>query len=140
MASDLDRLRGLRILVVEDTFMLADELNEFLVELGCETVGPAARAGEAAELAGTTPLDGALLDVNLSRGETSFPVAADLADRHVPFVFITGYDFDSSFPVEFQGTPRISKPLDLGELVRMMLRHFAPPPSGSVPAGPNGRS
>jgi hypothetical protein len=28
MASDLYRLRGLRILVVEDTFMLADELDK----------------------------------------------------------------------------------------------------------------
>ncbi len=126
MASDLDRLRGLRILIVEDTFMLADELNEFLRELGCETVGPAARASEATALAHATPLDGALLDVNLSRGETSFPVAADLAGRHVPFVFITGYDLDSSFPAEFRDSPRISKPLDLGVLVRAMLRHFTP--------------
>lgn len=126
MAADLDSLRGLRILLVEDTFMLADELNEFLQELGCTTVGPAARAGEAADLAGSHALDGALLDVNLSRGETSFMVAADLARRHVPFVFITGYDLDSSFPAEFRGIPRISKPLDLAELVSTMLRHFAP--------------
>jgi CheY-like chemotaxis protein len=127
MASELDRLRGLRILVVEDTFMLADELNEFLLELGCEVVGPAARAQEAAELAREgTALDGALLDVNLSRGETSFSVAADLASHHVPFVFVTGYDLESSFPPEFRGVPRISKPLDLNKLVHTMLRHFAP--------------
>ena len=126
MASDLDRLRGLRILVVEDTFMLAEELSEFLGELGCETIGPAARARDASELVVANALDGALLDVNLSRGETSFPVAADLAGREVPFVFITGYDLDTSFPAEFRGVPRISKPLDLGVLVRTMLRHFAP--------------
>ena len=128
MASDVDRLRGLRILVVEDTFMLADELNEFLLELGCEAVGPAARVREAAELVGANALDGALLDVNLSRGETSFSVAADLASRHVPFVFITGYDLDSSFPPEFRGIPRISKPLDRKKLVHTMLLHFAPAP------------
>lgn len=127
MVSDLERLRGLRILVVEDTFMLADELNEFLEELGCVIVGPAARASEAADLLGSGPLDGALLDVHLSRGETSFPLAADLAGRHVPFLFITGYDLDSSFPPEFRDIPRISKPLDLGRLVRAMLQHFAPP-------------
>jgi CheY-like chemotaxis protein len=127
MASELDRLRGLRILVVEDTFMLADELNEFLLELGCKVVGPAAGAGEAAELAGREAvLDGALLDVNLSRGETSFGVATDLAGRHVPFVFVTGYDLESSFPPEFRGVPRISKPLDLNKLIHTMLRHFAP--------------
>lgn len=126
MATDRDRLRGLRILIVEDTFLLADELDEFLRDLGCEVVGPAARAGQASELAlEDGALDGALLDVNLSRGETSFGVAAGLADRHVPFVFITGYDLKSSFPPEFQDTPRISKPLDPEKLVSAMLRHFA---------------
>jgi CheY-like chemotaxis protein len=129
MASDLDRLRGLRILVVEDTFMLADELDEFLRELGCEVVGPAAQAREAEELARKeTALDGALLDVNLSRGETSFPVAAGLAGRNIPFVFITGYDLESSFPPEFRSIPRIAKPLDLKKLVHTMLRHFTPAP------------
>lgn len=124
--SDLDRLRGLRILVVEDTFMLADELDDLLLELGCRTVGPVAHAREAEALAGADPLDGALLDVNLSRGETSFAVAGKLTGRGVPFVFISGYDLDASFPAEFRDTPRISKPLDLGTLVRVMLRHFAP--------------
>ena len=127
MTSDLDRLRGLRILVVEDTFMLADELNEILTDLGCETVGPAARASDATQLASGNALDGALLDVNLSRGETSFPVAAHLVSRHVPFVFITGYDLDISFPAEFRSVPRISKPVDVGNLVHTMLRHFVPP-------------
>ena len=126
MKSEFDRLRGLRILVVEDTFMLADELSELLLELGCETVGPAARAGEASNLVAANELDGALLDVNLSRGETSFPVAAALAGRAVPFLFITGYDLDSAFPPEFRGAPRIAKPLDARELVHAMLRHFAP--------------
>ena len=128
MVSDLERLRGLRILVVEDTFMLAQELNEILVEFGCVIVGPAARASEAADLAGSNALDGALLDVNLSRGETSFSLAADLAGRHVPFLFITGYDLDSAFPAEFRDIPRLSKPLDLGRLVHAMLRHFTPAP------------
>jgi CheY-like chemotaxis protein len=125
MASELDRLRGLRILVVEDTFLLAEELNDLLLELGCETIGPAASARDALAFAAGNELDGALLDVNLSRGETSFPVADALAGRDVPFVFITGYDLDSSFPAEFTDIPRISKPLDPGGLVRTMLRHFA---------------
>lgn len=122
----LDRLSGLRILVVEDTFILAAELLDVLGEFGCEAVGPVARADQARDLADTQVLDGALLDVNLSGGETSFPVAAALVARGVPFLFITGYDLDSSFPIEFRDAPRISKPLDPADLVRVMLRHFAP--------------
>lgn len=126
MAPDLARLRGLSILVVEDTFMLAEELNDILQGMGCEIVGPAARSSEASELAEKHVIDGALLDVNLSRGETTFPLAVHLANCDVPFIFITGYDIDSSFPVQFRGSPRISKPLDVSELVGAMLLHFAP--------------
>ena len=126
MVADLNRLRGLRILVVEDSFVLAEELHDLLTDLGCTTVGPAPRATEGARLAGTDGLDGALLDVNLSHEETSFPIAAVLAGRGIPFVFITGYDLDSSFPPEFQSAPRIAKPVEPADLVRVMLRHFAP--------------
>ena len=107
-----------------------------LAELGCSVVGPSARADEAMGMAEAGHLDGALLDVNLSKGETSFPVAAILASRGIPFVFVTGYDLDSSFPPEFQSAPRLAKPVDSRGLTRALLQHFAPPASaqGSTPS------
>ncbi len=134
MVSDLDRLRGLRILVVEDTFMLAEELSEFLGELGCETIGPAARACDAAELVVANALDGALLDVNLSRGRRPSRSPRTSPAARSPSCSSPATISTPPFPAEFRGVPRISKPLDLGVLVRTMLRHFPPPRPGRTEA------
>ena len=122
---DLKRLQGLRILVVEDAFLLADELSDILAAIGCVVVGPSARLKDALDAATGERLDGALLDVNLS-GETSFPIAKVLAGRGVPFVFLSGYDVQDSFPVEFQTTPCLPKPVEVRQLARVMARAFAP--------------
>jgi DNA-binding LytR/AlgR family response regulator len=79
-------LLGLRILVVEDEYMVADELRRDLAEHGVEVVGPAAKVSEVLRfLAVAGTLDGAVLDVNLG-GEMVFPVADLLRKRGVPFV------------------------------------------------------
>ena len=126
MDRDLERLQGLRILVVEDTFLLADELSDILTAIGCVVVGPSARLKDGLDAATAERLDGALLDVNLSSEQTSFPIAEVLADRGVPFVFLSGYDVQDSFPVEFQATPCLPKPVEVRQLARVMASTFAP--------------
>lgn len=120
---DTSDLIGLRILVVEDTFLVADLIVEQLQDCGCNVVGPAARVAKALALAEQEDLDGALLDVNLA-GEYCFPVAAALHRRRVPFVFLTGYG-EMALPIEFRAVPRLSKPFDLTELVRLLSQNFA---------------
>ena len=90
--SDLheDGLRGLRVLVVEDTLLVADLIVEELQEVGCMVVGPAPRVERGLALARSERLDGALLDVNLA-GELCFPIAELLLAQGVPFAFLTGY-------------------------------------------------
>lgn len=61
-------LADLRILVVEDEMLIALEIEERLQRLGCEIVGPVGRLERALELARSTALDGALLDVNVKGG------------------------------------------------------------------------
>jgi CheY-like chemotaxis protein len=101
-------LSGLRILVLEDTLLVAELIAYELEELGCQTVGPVPRVAQAMTLARTEPLDGALLDINLA-GEYCFPVAEILAERGVPFVFVTGYG-DSALPPAYRAVPRLTKP------------------------------
>jgi DNA-binding response OmpR family regulator len=76
-------LNGLRILVVEDTFLVADSISSALQLRGCLVVGPVPRVQPALELARTEVIEGAILDVNLA-GELSFPVADALIERHIP--------------------------------------------------------
>ena len=77
-----------RVLVVEDEFVIALEVEDALRRAG--VVGPAATPEDAARLAPEEPLDAAVLDVEL-RGGRVFPAADALAHRSVPFVFLTGY-------------------------------------------------
>ena len=105
-------LRDCRILVVEDEYMLADDLTNELVDAQAIVIGPVATVGAALELlAAEQQLDGAILDVNLC-GEMVFPVADQLLDRRVPFLFSTGYD-GSIIPPRFAHVVRCEKPIDM---------------------------
>jgi CheY-like chemotaxis protein len=86
-----DRLKGLRLLVVEDEALVAMLLEDTLQALGCSVVGPAGNVARALALLEREDVDLALLDVNLGGGERSYPIADALAARGIPFVFVTGY-------------------------------------------------
>jgi CheY-like chemotaxis protein len=125
-------LRGLRILVVEDTMLIADVIVDELETCGCKVIGPAGRLAHAIELAQEAELDGALLDVNLA-GEECFPAAEVLAERNIPFIFLTGYDNPSLFPPKFRDHPRVMKPFDEHELLKLIARFFHPAPTAAGP-------
>ena len=100
-------LRGLRILVVEDEFLVSLDLEAMLRELGGEVIGPfAAWTGLPPR---AEPLDVALLDVNVA-GQLVTPVADALAERAIPFVFCTGYDA-ASLPAPHAAVPLLMKPV-----------------------------
>ncbi len=118
-------LTGLRILVVEDVPELAEIICDDLTDCGCIVVGPAQYLEDAALLARQAAIDGALLDVNLG-GEPSFPLATILRERHVPYVFLTGYDDPNRFPEEYRDAPRLGKPFRYQDLVDAVTAHLAP--------------
>jgi DNA-binding response OmpR family regulator len=126
MIDEAADLAGLRILVVEDTLLVAEAICDFLEDCGSVVVGPAARLEAALVLARDEQIDGALLDVNLA-GELSFPVAQALEARQVPCVFLTGYGDNSLFPSEFHAKPRILKPFHYASLARTLAQQFAKP-------------
>src|SRR3954470_681835 len=89
----ISSVKGRRLLIVEDDYLIAADLASSLEELGAEVIGPAGTVEDALELvqrSGET-LDGAVLDINL-REQRVYPVATALARHGVPFVFVTGYD------------------------------------------------
>lgn len=89
---------------------------------GGSLVGPSATPAEALRLVREYDPDAALLDINLG-GESMSPVANLLRDRHVPFLFVTGYDADD-FPLAFT-EPRIEKPFRPAGLLRAVAALLA---------------
>ena len=86
----MSSLHGARVLLLEDEMIVCMGIEDMLLGLGCEVVGPAARVRQALEILESTRVDVALLDVNLG-SETSYPVAERLALLNVPFIFSTGH-------------------------------------------------
>jgi CheY-like chemotaxis protein len=117
-----DALRGRRLLVVEDEYLIAAALEHALEDRGAEVVGPAGSVEGALRLveAEGDRLDGAVLDINL-RDERVYPVADVLAARGVPFVFLTGYDAQV-IPDTYAGVPRSEKPVSTALLARTLLK------------------
>ena len=106
---------GLRVLVVEDEYLVADDIAETLSELSYQVAGPAATVGEAIALIEEGPLDGALLDANLD-GLSSAPVAELLTHRQIPYMVVTGYGTLSLDSAILQNAPRVTKPYVTGEI------------------------
>lgn len=119
--TDSFALQGRRMLVVEDDYLLADDLRQGLERLGANVVGPAARVSDALGLiedGGT--LHGAILDVNLG-GEKVFAIADALRARGIRFVFSTGYE-DWALPAAYKDVPRFEKPIDMPRLAQALCQ------------------
>jgi len=116
--SDTVDLSGLRVLVVEDEMMVSMLIEDMLTDLGCTVVGPASRLDEALELAASSEIDCAVLDVNLG-GQPIFPLADVLRAKGAPFAFATGYG-DAGLRDVDKGSPVLQKPFREGDLARVL--------------------
>jgi DNA-binding response OmpR family regulator len=114
---------SLRVLVVEDLMLIALDIAQHLEDWGHAVVGPFPSVAKALPAAIATPIDVALLDVNLG-SHHCFPLATVLRGRGVPVLFLTGHD-STFMPSEFVDVPRLGKPLSFDDL-RLALGGLAP--------------
>ena len=115
---------GVTVLLVEDDFIVAFDMQTALEEQGARVIGPAASLDEARELIANDRPSIAVLDVNLN-GEYVFPLVEELLSREVPYVFATAYaDDERLFPPQAKSAPRLAKPVQpnvlIGQLARML--------------------
>lgn len=113
-------LSGRHVLVVEDEFIIAEDLRQGLESLGAVVIGPVATVGAALKLVlSGQRIDGATLDVSL-RGERSDQVAEALSARKVPFVLVTGYGSED-LPPTLRDAPRCQKPYTITQIVTRLF-------------------
>jgi two-component SAPR family response regulator len=118
-------LEGVRVLVVEDEYLVAILIEEILESAGCIVRGPIPRLPDALDAVDHDDFDAAVLDVNLA-GERIDPVAQALSRRKVPFVFVTGYG-EGVLSEEFAERPRLCKPFRMADLLGAVLKIVKPP-------------
>jgi two-component sensor histidine kinase/CheY-like chemotaxis protein len=115
-AGDPAKLRDKRILVVEDEYLVAEEMADRLRAAGCLVSGPFGTLIEALRVAATDDLDGAVLDINLN-GDLVWPAAHALRARGIPLIFSTGYSETIRPPPELQDALQVEKPVRREQLL-----------------------
>lgn len=98
------------VLVVEDEPLVSMMLADMLSENGYKVDGPYDKSADALAAAAVNDLYGGILDINLGN-DTVYPIAERLAERKIPFVFITGYG-QSSVDARFSHVTVLQKPVD----------------------------
>ena len=123
----MQSLQGRQVLVVEDEYLIADDLRYALEGAGAAVLGPVADvAGAFGLIDGGDRIDAVLLDINLN-GRSAFPVADALIARDIPVAFATGYD-DGAIPERFAAVVCIEKPSKGQQIVEMLSSLLAERP------------
>lgn len=126
----MDGIEGLRLLLVEDEYVLALGVADVLGDLGAVVLGPVATVEDALALVERMPeIDGAVLDVNLGR-EVAYPVADALRARGIAFLFATA-NGRAHLPERFAQVPLCEKPFAV-DAFRDAVAALRPPPSRRV--------
>ncbi len=112
-----------RILVIEDEFLIAADMESLLKAAGAEFVGSAATESDALLRIEKEHWDAAVADANLN-GRGIRRVAAALLARGIPMVIVTGYGRES-LPSELKDIPALEKPFDSRRLIRTLERLLA---------------
>lgn len=106
----------LRVIVVEDDFLLAETLADSLAALGYQVVGQAASVLQALQSIESVSCDFAIVDLYL-KGELALPILDKLRDRQIAFLLATGASVED-IPARHSRAPRVLKPYDAHELQR----------------------
>jgi CheY-like chemotaxis protein len=113
------QLAGHTILVVEDESLIALDMMAILHAEGAQVI--AARSVlEAFEVAAFTRISAAILDVNLGPEGDCAPICRMLDQRHVPFLFYTGYP-EGGVLEEFPRASVLPKPATKKQLLDCIL-------------------
>lgn len=109
-----------RVLIVEDEYIIAEDIAVALRGMRATVIGPTATAHQALEmLASEEPIDAAILDVR-AKDDLTFDVADRLRSERIPFVFVTGFDA-GDLPPSYRETKMWTKPFDVDLVARAVL-------------------
>lgn len=89
--SGSSELKGVRILLVEDSWHVGNAIKRLLRALGADVAGPAAAIADAERLIAECKPDVAIVDIHLRDGEQANPLLDRLQEERIPVIVITGF-------------------------------------------------
>jgi DNA-binding response OmpR family regulator len=113
-----DDLRGLEILLVEDSQSVADALKQHLELLGANVTGPAATTAEATKLMSERLPHVALVDFHLRGGDSS-SLIGQLRNEGVPVIMLSG-SFERPAPASLEGVTMVEKPISEAQILQYL--------------------
>lgn len=108
-------LEGLKILVLEDEFLIAMDVEQLCRDNGADHV-TIIRSLDEIDHQATHEFDAAVVDVMLG-GASTLEFAAQLRDAKRPFVFASGYTDNEELARSFPDVALISKPYSESDLI-----------------------
>lgn len=128
-------LDGLRILLLEDEFLIAMDVEELCRDNGASEVTIMRSLAEVDQQSSAIQFDVAIIDLMLA-GESTLEFARDLYDRKVPFVFASGYSETVEIDTQFPGVAMVDKPYSGADLIESVAASYGrPAPSVQVVGG-----
>ena len=116
-------LAGARVLIVEDDFLLADDLVRALRDAGANPLDPVNSVKQAKEIMEREKVDAAILDLNL-RGEMASDFVEQLVATDLPCLIVSGYGEDA-LPHSIGSLPRLEKPVNPPMVLEKLAAHLA---------------
>ena len=111
-------LKGVHILLVEDSWQLGNALKRLLRLLGADVAGPAATKADAERLVAERTPDVAIVDINLREGERANDLIDRLHERRIPVLVVTGYTNVSLPPGKAEAI--LEKPVSVETLLAVL--------------------
>lgn len=108
-----------RVLIVEDDFIVGQDLREMVRSLGLETIGPISGVAPALAVVRDVQVDAALLDVRIDGG-LSFEVADALDTTDIPYAFVTGLHHFVDREERFATKRIVGKPMRLSDIAKAL--------------------
>ncbi|EGL65819.1 two component response regulator [Agrobacterium sp. ATCC 31749] len=110
-----------RVIVVEDEYLVALDVEAVLQSMGVESIIIATTLAQARQVVEQDGADCVLLDVSLSDGK-SYDFARQLRMAGIPFGFVSGYGDTTGFPDDLLHSPLLGKPFGETEIMDFVLK------------------
>lgn len=117
-------LDGLHVIVLEDEFLIAMELEQLCRDCGAARVSLCQSLASADAVLGKPDVDAAIVDLRLA-GESTLDFADRMAAGGIPFIFATGFGQTEEMLSRFPDVAVISKPYIGDEIIAALVGAIA---------------